>query len=220
MTTIFISGSRVIPPIPEEALLRVDKIVDSGFEIVIGDSSRGVDAVVLQYLAARSYEHVSVYTIHDKPRAKGVLDIWDVRKVEPTVAAKTDKAGNTRNARELETEKDQEMGDAADFGLVIWQPTYTNRFGNTSVSKGSLRNMHQLLSAGKPVVLYKADSVDGAGFSCFELKKLDDLKALITTEPDVVSRAYKSIKKSSAQSEPTLFGAETSQNITGTGMRE
>ena len=205
MTTIFISGSRVIPPIPEEALLRVDKIVDSGFEIVIGDSSRGVDAVVLQYLAARSYEHVSVYTIHDKPRAKGVLDIWDVRKVEPTVAAKTDKAGNRRNARELETEKDQEMGDAADFGLVIWQPTYTNRFGNTSVSKGSLRNMHQLLSAGKPVVLYKADSVDGAGFSCFELRKLDDLEELLSTEPDIIRRAYAAIGKSSKQVQQSLL---------------
>ena len=205
MTTIFISGSRVIPPIPEEALLRVDKIIDSEFEIVIGDSSRGIDAVVLQYLAARSYEHVSVYTIHDKPRAKGVLDIWDVRKVEPTVAAKTDKAGNTRNARELETEKDQEMGDAADFGLVIWQPTYTNRFGNTSVSKGSLRNMHQLLSAGKPVVLYKADSVDGAGFSCFELRKLDDLEELLSTEPDIIHRAYAAIGKSSKQVQQSLL---------------
>lgn len=208
MTTIFISGSRVIPPIPKEALLRVDKIIDSEFEIVIGDSSRGIDAVVLQYLAARSYEHVSVYTIHDKPRAKGVLDIWDVRKVEPTVAAKTDKAGNTRNARELETEKDQEMGDAADFGLVIWQPTYTNRFGNTSVSKGSLRNMHQLLSAGKPVVLYKIDSIDDAGFGRYELKELDELDELVSAEPDIVRRAYETIRKKSMCSEPTLFDAE------------
>lgn len=209
MTTIFISGSRVIPPIPKEALFRVDRIIDSGFEIVIGDSNRGVDAVVLQHLAARSYEHVSVYTIHDKPRAKGVIDIWDVRKVEPTVVAKTDKAGNTRNARELETEKDQEMGDAADFGLVIWQPTYTNRFGNTSVSKGSLRNMHQLLSAGKPVVLYKVNSIDGAGFSCFELRELDDLEELLSKEPDIIRRAYKTIEKNSAHNEPTLFGTDT-----------
>lgn len=208
MTTIFISGSREIPSMPEEAKLRIDRIIDSGFEIVVGDSNRGVDAAVLRYLGSRAYEYVAVYTVHDKPRVRIAPGSWDVRKVVPSTEAKTDKAGNVRNGRELETEKDRAMGEVADFGLVVWQPTYTNRFGRPSVSKGSLRNMHQLLSAGKPVVLYKIDSIDDAGFGRYELKELDELDELVSAEPDIVRRAYETIRKKSMCSEPTLFDAE------------
>ena len=158
MTTIFISGSREIPYVPDEVRERVDRIIDSGFDIVVGDSERGVDAAILRYLESRTYKNVTVFTIHDRPRVKGILDAWDVRKIESDSNVKTDKAGNVRNRREFETAKDQAMGAIADFGFVIWQSTYVNRFGNTSVSKGSLRNMYQLLSAGRPVVLYKGKS--------------------------------------------------------------
>ncbi len=196
MTTIFISGSREIPFIPDEVRERVDRIIDSGFDIVVGDSERGVDSAILRYLESRSYENVSVYTIHDKPRVKDVLEAWRICKIAPETETKTDKAGNVRNRRELETAKDRAMGEVADFGLVVWQSTYPNRFGNTSVSKGSLRNMHQLLSVGRPVVLYKATtgSLDDA-FSCYELRTLEELGELVSTEPDIVGRAYMQIEK-------------------------
>ena len=207
MTTIFISGSREIPYVPDEVRERVDRIIDSGFDIVVGDSERGVDAAILRYLESRTYENVTVFTIHDRPRVKGILDAWDVRKIEPDSNVKTDKAGNVRNRRELETAKDQAMGAIADFGLVIWQSTYVNRFGNTSVSKGSLRNMYQLLSAGRPVVLYKTPSVefDDETFSCHELRSLEDLEALTSTEPSVVGRALAELEKAAQKSSPSLF---------------
>ena len=107
MTTIFISGSREIPFIPDEVRERVDRIIDSGFDIVVGDSERGVDSAILRYLESRSYENVSVYTIHDKPRVKGVLEAWRICKIAPETETKTDKAGNVRNRRELETAKDR-----------------------------------------------------------------------------------------------------------------
>ena len=209
MTTIFISGSREVPFVPDEALARVDRIMGSGFDVVVGDSERGVDAEVLRYLASRAYESVSVYTIHGRPRVKGVLDAWHVCKIGPDAAAKTDASGNVRNRRELETAKDRAMGEVADYGLVVWQSTYANRFGNTSVSRGSLRNMFQLLDDGKPVVLYKATSTDGAtSFDCHELRSLDDLRALVASEPPVVARALAEIEKAERKvrkRSPSLF---------------
>lgn len=208
MATIFISGSREIPLIPDKVRIRIDRIIDSGFDIVVGDSERGVDAAILSYLHSHAYEHVAVYTIHEKSRVRTLLDTWYVRKIEPAAATKTDRSGNVRNRRELETEKDRAMGDVADFGLVVWQSTYTNRFGNTSVSKGSMRNMHQLLSAGKPVVLYKAFTDgfnDDDAFSCHELRTLAELDELISSEIDVVGKAYAEIKKVARNTFSTLF---------------
>lgn len=206
MTTIFISGSREIPFVPDQVRERVDRIIDSGFDIVVGDSERGVDAAILRYLESRAYENVSVYTIHDKPRVKGILDTWRICKITPGTEAKTDKSGIIRNRRELETAKDRAMGEVADFGLVVWQSTYPNRFGRTSVSKGSLRNMHQLLSAGRPVVLYKT-SADGSdeALSCYELRTLAALGELVSTEPDVVGRAYMQIEKTASSTLQTSF---------------
>ena len=209
MTTIFISGSREIQFVPDEVRARVDRIIDSGFDIVVGDSERGVDSAILRHLESRSYANVSVYTIHEKPRIKSAHDSWHVCRIEPTAAAKTDKAGKVRNRRELETEKDKAMGAVADFGLVVWQRIYPNRFGNISVSKGSLRNMHQLLIADKPVVLYKASlaASEEPSFDCFELKSLSELEELVASEPSIVGRAYSEIKKAAPRGIPSLFDA-------------
>lgn len=209
MTTIFISGSREITFVPDEVKVRVDRIVDSGFDIIVGDSERGVDSAILRYLGSRSYTNVSVYTIHSSPRVKTILDDWRICRIESNVTVKTDKAGNVRNRRELETEKDRAMGSVADFGLVVWQSTYINRFGNTSVSKGSLRNMHQLLNASKPVVLYKTTSTtsDYTSFECFELRTLANLSELISSEPSIVGKAYSEIEKASLRSNLSLFDA-------------
>lgn len=208
MTTIFISGSREIPFLPNEVKSRIDRMIDSEMDIVVGDSERGVDSTVLRYLESRSYENVSVYTIHDAPRAKNRLDSWNICKVDPSAIAKMDKEGKIRNRRELETAKDEEMGRIADYGLVIWQSTYKNRFGRTSVSKGSLRNMYQMLSSQKPVVLYEVseDDADDTAFHSHELKSIEDLQILISFKSDdAVKRAYAQIEKADIRSNLSLF---------------
>lgn len=207
MPTIFISGSREIAVIPDAVRERIDRIVASGFDVVVGDSERGVDLAVIRYLASCSYANVTVFTIHDQPRVKGIPDDWSVNRVEPDVGAKTDAVGNIRNRRELETAKDRAMSDVADYGLVVWQSVYTNRFGNVSVSKGSLRNMYSLLSKGSPVVLYEVpvDQLDEAEFSCHELRTLEELKALVSSEPDVVARFFDALEKEASADAPRLF---------------
>ena len=195
MTTVFISGSRDIPFLPKQAKTRIDRIIDRGFSVVVGDSEKGVDANVIEYLSTCNYSQVTVYTIHEEPRVKSVLDTWDVCRVEPETSKRIGADGSDRNARERETAKDAAMGEIADYGLVIWKSSSPNRFGRESTSKGSLRNMHQLLSQAKPVVLYKyvSDNQPDSGFECLELRTLDDLARVVSGCSDVVKQAYETI---------------------------
>lgn len=208
MATVFISGSRELPYLSEEIYMRIGGIIDSGYSIVVGDSERGVDAAVLLYLKKCGYPNVSIYTIHTNSRARSILDTWTVHTIKPRAEVLRDRTGKIRNGRELETAKDMAMCSVADYGLVIWQSNYTNRFMRASASKGSLRNMYQLLAEGKPVVLYKAHaSVEGSilDFDCLNLKSVDNLKMIVGGDPDVVGKAYKEIENKYQKSNSGLL---------------
>ena len=86
------------------------------------------------------------------------------------------------------------MGDVTDFGFVVWKPEYPNRFGKASVSKGSLRNIVQLLSDHKPVVLYMLNESDGT-FSLADLRSRQELDGLIENASPLVQRSYATILK-------------------------
>ncbi|WP_199328314.1 hypothetical protein [Anabaena azotica] len=58
--TVMISGSRSIKRLPQEAIASLDKIMELGYEIIIGDAP-GVDALIQQYLRLKGYEKVTVY---------------------------------------------------------------------------------------------------------------------------------------------------------------
>lgn len=198
MATIFISGSRVIPFLPEEAKCRLDRIIQEGHDVVIGDSDKGVDAMIAAYFADNNYDRISIYTTRPVPRLKTVLPSWKTVIVNSEIDKKVDKQGNVVNQRDIETKKDKAMGDVADFGFVIWKPEYPNRFGKASVSKGSLRNMVQLLSDSKPVVLYRLDGSDGT-FNLIELRNKQELNSLIENESPLVQRSYASILDNSSE---------------------
>lgn len=197
MPVVFISGSRVIPFIPEEALSRVDHMISGCMDIVVGDSEKGVDARIAAYLFERQYDCVSVYTTRNEPRIRNLLPTWSTVSVSSHVPPKRNAQGEISNRRSIETEKDRAMADAAEFGLVVWQSEYKNRFGKVSVSKGSLRNMHQLLSAGKPVVLYRYHENDNL-FEQLELRSLGDLQSVVDGSSGLIQRAYAAICKSEA----------------------
>ncbi|WP_165046159.1 hypothetical protein [Adlercreutzia sp. ZJ138] len=194
MTTVFISGSRQLAFFPEEACARIDKMIGAQLDIVIGDSPRGADSKAAHYLKSKGYPNVTVFTVRDKPRIGTQLDNWSICKIEPREAKKLSKDGSVRNQRDLETEKDHKMGAVADYGLVIWQSSFINRFGKESTSKGSLRNMYQLLHEGKPVVLYSYNT-NTADFDCIELRNIADLERVVENEPEIVRKAYGGIKK-------------------------
>jgi len=196
MTVVFISGSRTIPHLPPEAQERIDNMVDNGLRIVVGDSERGVDSKVASYLFARRYSNVAIYSIHSTSRIRRLLPEWSLQLITPDVPARQDKNGNITNRRKLETYKDRAMCDVCNFGLVIWQDTYTNpRFGQTSVSAGSLRNTVQLLLAGKPVTMYHRSEGDmfGEDFTHREFRSISALEAFVKDLDSVVQERFSKI---------------------------
>jgi len=198
MTVVFISGSRTIPYLPPEAQARIDNMIDNGLDIVVGDSESGVDSKVVSYLYERRYSSVSVYSIHSTSRIRQLLPGWSFQKITPGIPAREDKNGNITNRRKLETYKDRAMCNLCNFALVIWQDTYTNhRFGQKSVSAGSLRNAIQLLLEEKPVTLYhkSEDDVLGDHFTHQEFRSICELEKFVQGLDGAVQERFSKIVK-------------------------
>lgn len=99
-TFVFISGSRSIKSLPFDALESLERIIDQGFTILVGDCF-GVDTLVQDYLAERHYRNVIVCHIGARPRNNRGFQ--------------THQVPGTR-----QTDKDAYMGRKANFGLAIW----------------------------------------------------------------------------------------------------
>ena len=100
---VFISGSRSIGELGQEAKQSLDKIMSKGLRVVIGDCY-GVDRLVQIYLSEHGYaDSVTVYTIHREPR-----NFVDSAFHHCYVAATHEPAKNSA------------MAFVANFGLAIW----------------------------------------------------------------------------------------------------
>lgn len=110
-TYVFISGSRSIKSLPFEAIESLETIMAKGFTVLVGDCF-GVDTLVQDYLADRNYQNVVVCHITDHPRNNRGF--------------KTHNVPGTR-----QTDKDEYMGQTANFGLAIWD----------GVSPGTAKNI-------------------------------------------------------------------------------
>lgn len=195
MSSVFISGSRQIPYLPEEVLYRLENIISQDIQVLIGDSEKGVDKEIAVQLKKEGFDNVTIFSIRSASRIKNLPAGWGFKTIIPEAQAKRDKNDKIINGRELETAKDRAMGDLCDYGLVVWQDTYTNhRFGQKAVSAGSLRNMVQLLMNGKPVALYYR-SEDGYEFNYRELKSINDLEDIVQGLDQLVSDRFSKIVK-------------------------
>ena len=100
MSTVFVSGSRSITTLDDEARRALDRIMRLGFNFVVGDGY-GVDIAVQHYLKSKNYQPVTVYHIGKKPRNNAG---YPTRYVPSP----------------FQTQKNVEMAQAADYGLAIW----------------------------------------------------------------------------------------------------
>jgi hypothetical protein len=134
--TVFIAGSISIKRLSRAATQRLDSIIAKGHEIVVGDAG-GVDKAVQRHLNERQYDGVTVYCINS-PRNN--LGNWPVETVATT---------EKRPKRSDFATKDRAMAERADAGFMIWDDR----------SPGTLNNVLNLLSSGKPslVYIYNAD---------------------------------------------------------------
>jgi len=132
MTTVFISGSRMISRLNDVVCDRLQNMINQDFRIVVGDAN-GADKALQGFLAAARYDNVIVYCAGSICR-NNVGD-WRVKKIQVDSKLK---------GREFYAQKDQQMAREADYGFVLWD----------GKSAGSISNVIELLKQQKPVAIY------------------------------------------------------------------
>jgi hypothetical protein len=132
MTTVFISGSMKIKNLDRLFTDRVAEIVNSGFEVVVGDAD-GADASIQASLLKMDATHVTVYCTGGRPRNN--IGDWPVHKVVSNAK---------EGSRAYYTAKDVDMAEVADYGLMTWD----------AASTGTLSNVVELLMRQKKSVVF------------------------------------------------------------------
>ncbi len=163
---VFISGSRSQRSIPKVVQDSLEAIIEQGIEILIGDSNKGVDSEVIDFLRVPLYEHVTIYTISNSPRVYSEPE-WQTLTIEADASLKP---------QQRQMVKDRAMANDANWGLGLFNPIEKNRYGALQVSAGTLRNAIQMLLQGKMVKFFYMFEGE---MNCRNLKKLEDLESVI-----------------------------------------
>lgn len=132
MTKVFIGGSRRVSRLNAHITQRIDRIVEKGLTVLIGDAN-GADKAVQLYLKDRQYDLVEVFCIEGSCRNN--VGSWPVRHVP---------APSDRKDFTYYEAKDKVMADEASVGFMIWDGR----------SLGTLMNAFRLISNHKTVVVY------------------------------------------------------------------
>lgn len=132
MNTIFVGGSRHVFRLPAEVKKRLDNVIASSHQVVVGDAN-GADKAVQKHLCDAHYPHVTVFCSGDTPRNN--LGSWATHRVDVPKGTK---------GFQFYAAKDREMARKADFGLMIWD----------GKSPGTVLNVLRLVQAGKISVLF------------------------------------------------------------------
>lgn len=132
MNTIFIGGSRHVSRLPAEVKKRLDNVIASHHQVIVGDAN-GADKAVQKHFFDASYTNVTVFCSGDAPRNN--LGSWTTHRVDVPKGTK---------GFQFYAAKDREMAREADFGLMIWD----------GKSPGTVLNVLRLVQAGKISVLF------------------------------------------------------------------
>jgi hypothetical protein len=152
-TVVFIGGSMNIKHLDAKVIERIDTIVASQFDIVIGDAE-GIDSSIQQYLCESRSARITIYCSGQKPRNN--LGSWTIRNVE---------SPHPEGTRAFYTVKDLAMAKDADFGLMVWD----------SKSTGTLSNIIELLKRNKKSVVFV--NKDKVFVNVASVKNLEELVA-------------------------------------------
>lgn len=132
MTKVFIGGSRRLTRLNAAIRHRMDRIIENGLLVLVGDAN-GADKAVQLYLKASGYGNVEVFCSNGACRNN--LGNWPLRVV---------KAPGTAKSFEFYAAKDRQMAQESSIGFMLWD-------GN---SKGTRANILRLLDQQKKVVVY------------------------------------------------------------------
>lgn len=134
---VFISGSISIKILPSSVEDSIDKIIQNGWEILVGDAN-GVDAFVQNYCLKCGYNNLTVYSISETPRYKASEE-FRFKKVEVPKGVKGE--------RERQKYKDEKMNGEGGYCLVVWD----------GKSKGSYSNIIRAIQTNKKVRIFLKD---------------------------------------------------------------
>ena len=132
MTKVFISGSMRIKNLDENVKFRLEHIVESEHEVIVGDAD-GVDTSIQDFFRQKNYSKVTVYCTGGQPRNN--VGRWPVKNIESSFSPGT---------RAFFTSKDIAMAKDCDFGLMVWD----------TKSTGTLSNAIELLASEKKSRVY------------------------------------------------------------------
>ena len=132
MTTVFIAGSIKIKHLDRKFKERIDKIIASGIDLVVGDAD-GADTAIQTTLFEQGSSNTTVYCSGTRPRNN--VGKWPIHSVTSDLAP---------GSRAYFTAKDLAMAEAADYGLMMWDATST----------GTLSNVIELLGRKKKSVVF------------------------------------------------------------------
>ena len=132
MTIVFIGGSRRLGKLAAPVKERIDKIINNGFTILIGDAN-GTDRCVQDYLASKHYRNVIVFCMEGVCRNN--IGDWDTKGIE---------ASGTGKDFNYYSTKDLQMAKEASYGFMIWD----------AKSNGTLNNIINLLKRDKKILVY------------------------------------------------------------------
>ncbi len=151
MTKIFIGGSRKISRPSAAVNERLDRIIDSGFHVIIGDAN-GADKAVQSYLKSKNYNLVEVFCAGKICRNN--IGHWPTRTV----------LADKLRGFDFYAAKDRAMAEEASYGFMIWD----------GKSVGTLMNVLRLVERSKIVVVYV-----GPAKEFVDLKSDTDLRCFI-----------------------------------------
>lgn len=132
MTCVVLGGSRHISKLSDDVQVRLGRIVQQGFRVVVGDAN-GADKALQKYLADHAYNMVEVFCSGSSPRNN--LGHWTCHQV-------------TTKARpgtfEFYAAKDQAMAKEATVGFMLWD----------GESVGTMLNVWRLMQTQKSSLVY------------------------------------------------------------------
>ena len=157
MHKVFISGSMRIKNLDENILGRINNIVDSDYQVIVGDAD-GVDSSIQEYLREKQTKKVIVYCSGERPRNN--IGHWLIEKIHTNVRPGT---------RAFFTAKDIQMAEDCDYGFMVWD----------TKSTGTLSNAIELLKRKKISLIYINKSKE-----FLKVKEVSDLEKLISYMSD------------------------------------
>jgi hypothetical protein len=178
MKKVFVGGSRRISRLNEQLRKRIDQIIKSDLQILVGDAN-GADKAIQGYLDERGYQNVLVFCSGGDCRNN--VGMWEVKSVRPPHA---------RRNFDYFTAKDAAMAQQADVGFMIWD----------GQSSGSVVNAARLIAAGKPVVVYIAPEKEFR-----TVKSQIDFEALLSPCPPEIRERIDRYVADHAYAQPAMF---------------